>query len=350
MSADLASVREYYGKTLTSNSDLKTSACCVAEAPPLHIREVLNEIHDEVTSKFYGCGSPLPEELVGRTVLDLGCGTGRDCFVLSKLVGANGRVIGVDMTEEQLAVARKHIDYHSNKFGFEKSNVELHCGYIEDLKALGVEDSSVDAIVSNCVINLSPDKRRVFSEAFRVLKPGGELHFSDVFSDRRIPESLRDDPILLGECLSGALYVEDFRRMLGELECADVRILTSRPLDIEDPEVARKIGFVGFSSITVRCFKLPLEDRCEDYGHVATYRGSIDTSPHVFVLDDAHVFERGRPTRVCGNTARMLSETRLDKHFSVVGDFSTHFGIFDDCGPVPDTSTQPQPSASTSCC
>ena len=113
----LESVRAYYGKVLKTNADLQTSACCTAEAMPLHLRALAADIHEEVQSKFYGCGSPLPHALEGATVVDLGCGSGRDTFMLSKLVGPSGRVIGVDMTKEQLAVAERHRDWHAKKFG-----------------------------------------------------------------------------------------------------------------------------------------------------------------------------------------------------------------------------------------
>lgn len=325
-------VRQYYGQTLGSSLDLKTSACCPTEAMPMHLRPLLADIHPEVSARFYGCGSPLPPALEGRTVLDLGCGTGRDVFLLSRLVGEQGRVIGVDMTPEQLDVARRHRDWHAERFGHARSNVELHEGVIEDLAALGIADASVDVVVSNCVLNLSPEKARVFAGIFRVLRPGGELYFSDVFADRRIPAALRQDPVLLGECLAGALYGEDFRRLLGELGCADVRTVSQSPLTIDDPAIAAKIGMVSFSSRTVRAFRLALEDRCEDYGQVATYLGSIAECPHAFLLDDHHRLETGRPLRVCGNTAAMLSATRYGRHFRVEGDTSTHFGLFD-CAP-----------------
>ena len=154
--------------------------------------------------------------LTGATVVDLGCGTGRDVYVLSKLVGPTGRVIGVDMTPEQLAVAQKYQDEQAEKFGFEHSNVEFKAGFIEDLEELGIEDGTVDLVVSNCVINLTPFKDQVFSEIYRVLKPGGELYFSDVFCDRRMSDELRADPVLRGECLGGAMYIDDFRRMLAK--------------------------------------------------------------------------------------------------------------------------------------
>ena len=112
------------------------------------------------------------------------------------------------MTDAQLDVARKYQDEQARRFGFDASNVDFRAGFIEDLAELGIEDNSVDLVVSNCVINLTPFKDQVFSEIYRVLKPGGELYFSDVFCDRRIPDELRDDPVLRGECLGGALYIE----------------------------------------------------------------------------------------------------------------------------------------------
>lgn len=325
------SVREYYGRVLKSSADLQTSACCLAETLPPHVIAALKDVHEEVKDRFYGCGSPIPPAIEGATVLDLGSGSGRDCYVLSKLVGPRGRVIGLDMTEEQLAVARRHQQYHADKFGF--ANTEFRQGYIEDLQGAGIGDASVDLVISNCVLNLSPDKDRVFREIFRVLKPGGELYFSDVFADRRIPKDLAEDPVLLGECLGGALYLEDFRRLMAAAGCADARVVSSSPLAINNPELERKIGFVRFFSNTVRAFKLDLEDRCEDFGQVAYYQGTMAEGPHAFVLDDHHRFERGKPMLVCGNTADMISKTRYAKHFRVTGDKSVHHGLFD-CGPV----------------
>ena len=145
-----AQVREYYGKTLGGSDDLKTNACCCAtERPPKYVLDVMPDIADEIVERFYGCGSPIPPALTGATVVDLGCGTGRDVYVLSKLVGPTGRVIGVDMTPEQLAVAQKYQDEQAEKFGFEHSNVEFKAGYIEDLEELGIEDGTVDLVVSN---------------------------------------------------------------------------------------------------------------------------------------------------------------------------------------------------------
>ncbi len=325
-----AQVKEYYGQTLRSNRDLRTNACCPLDAMPAYMRSILDQLDEEITDRFYGCGSPIPMELDGQTVLDLGCGTGRDVYIASKLVGPGGRVIGVDMTETQLAVARRHLDSQTKRFGFARPNVEFHYGCIEDLRKIGIADDSIDVVLSNCVINLSPDKRGVFSEIFRVLKPGGELYFSDIFAGRRIPRVLASDPLLHNECLSGALYIEDFRRLLRELRCVDYRVMSRRGIELNNPEMEAKAGMIQFYSITVRAFKLDsLEDLCEDYGQVAVYQGTIPESPHRFVLDDHHTFTAGKPAAVCGNTAAMLQETRYAKHFQIFGDRSTHYGPFD---------------------
>ncbi|MFT4553109.1 MAG: arsenite methyltransferase [Chlamydiales bacterium] len=329
MNQILQDVKTYYGKTLETSKDLQTTAC-LAGAVPKYLRPYVSNIHEEIISKFYGCGSPIPSALKGATVLDLGCGSGRDCYILSQLVGEEGRVIGVDMTLEQLTVARKHLDYHTDKFGYSSPNVEFYESYIEDLQL--IEEASIDVVVSNCVINLSANKERVFSEIFRVLKPGGELYFSDIFSSRRISKELMEDPVLLGECLSGALYIEDFRRMLQKVGCQDYRVLASHNVSLKSIEVEGKLGMIDFDSILIRAFKCDFEDRCENYGHVAYYLGSLEGASHEFVLDDEHVFKKGLPVPVCGNTAKMLSETRFKKYFNVLGEFSTHYGSFD-CAP-----------------
>jgi SAM-dependent methyltransferase len=219
-------------------------------------------------------------------------------------------------------------------FGYKRPNVEFKKGYIEDLKGINIEDNSVDVVMSNCVVNLSPDKKSVFSEIFRVLKPGGELYFSDIFVGKRTPEHLKNDPVLHAECLAGAMYIEDFRRLLRDVGCLDYRVVRKRKITIDNPEIEEKIGMVDFYSMTVRAFKLSsLEDICEDYGQVAVYLGTIPGYPHVFDLDDHHRLITGKPMLVCGNTASMLQNTRLSRHFRVTGDRSTHYGPFD-CAPA----------------
>ena len=230
------------------------------------------------------------------------------------------------MTQEQIDVARK----------YSKPNTRFVQGYIEDLESCGIQNNSIDVVISNCVLNLSPQKERVFSEIFRVLKSGGELIFSDVFSGRRIPQALAEDPQLIGECLGGALYIEDFRRLLARVGCPDYRVISKTKLMLNNSDIVRKAGMIDFYSMTLRAFKLVLEDRCEDYGQTAYYLGTIPEYPHAFRLDDHHIFEKGRPILVCSNTSQMLTQTRYASHFRVIGDQSTHYGLFD-CGPTNDS-------------
>lgn len=325
-------VKTYYGQTLQSSADLKTSACCTATPPPVHLRTVLARLHPEVLERYYGCGLIAPQALEGCQVLDLGCGAGRDAYCLSALVGERGGVTGVDMTPEQLAVARRHQAFHAQAFGHGQSNLRFIEGDIERLDELGLPADSFDVLVSNCVINLVPDKARVLAEAWRVLKPGGELYFSDVYADRRIPAALADDPELYGECLAGALYWNDFLCLAKAAGFADPRLVEDRPIAL-DGSIAVRIGPVRFFSATYRLFKLEgLESACEDYGQAVIYKGTLAEQPEVFVLDKHHRIERGRVFPVCGNTWRMLRDSRFAAHFDFIGDFSTHFGLFEGCG------------------
>jgi SAM-dependent methyltransferase len=351
MSNIIESVKEYYGKTIHNTKDLQSGACCT-ERPSAEVRSALSLIADEIKDKFYGCGSPLPQLLRGMTVLDLGCGTGRDVYVASRMVGESGHVIGVDMTTEQIEIAMKYQEEQRERFGYDRSNVTFKQGYIEDLKSLGIEDNSVDVVISNCVINLSPNKEQVFREIYRVLKPGGELYFSDVFADRRIPDELVNDPILRAECISGAMYVEDFRRLMTAAGWADFRYTSIREFTLNNDNMNRKIGFVNFTSRTVRAFKLnDLEDICEDYGQVAFYNGRIPGYPHYFDLDDHHRFFTNQPLLVCGNTSSMITNTRFGKVFKVT-ERTGHFGKFGGCGSLATATdiTQAETSCSTGCC
>lgn len=343
-------VREYYGQTLRSSDDLQTNACC-DQMPPDWLKPLLSQLHDEVVSRYYGCGLVAPQQLKGMRILDLGCGSGRDVYLLSALVGEQGEVVGVDMTPEQLAVAERHRDYHRQAFGHARSNVSFHHGYIEQLDALGLPDDYFDIVVSNCVINLSPDKERVLREVFRVLKPGGEMYFSDVYADRRIPEPLLQDPVLYGECLSGALYWNDFLNLAKSAGFGDPRLVEDRPITIENPAIAEKLAPARFYSATYRLFKLQgLEPACEDYGQAVIYRGGIPHSESVFHLDAHHAIERGKVFPVCGNTWRMLQETRFAPYFEFVGNFDTHYGIFEGCGVALPFSQPEQGGSAAACC
>jgi len=345
-------VEAYYGSVLETSTDLKTNACTTAGAPPPHLRSLLGNIHPDITSTYYGCGFVYPPLLEGARILDLGCGSGRDCYVLSQLAGASGSVVGVDMTDNQLAIARRHIDYHMEKFGYTKPNVEFHKGYLESLDQLGLEQGSFDVIVSNCVINLSVDKPAVLRHANNLLKEGGELYFADVYADRRVPRDLAADPVLYGECLGGALYWNDFIAMAKSVGFRDPRLVEDNPIVASDPVIIERLGNIRFYSATYRLFKLEdLEAACEDYGQSVVYRGTIDKLPDTFVLDKHHVIERGRSFPVCGNTWRMLHETRFRDHFDFVGNWDRHFGIFEGCGTsLPFSTNSAAVPAAGGCC
>lgn len=326
-------VKDYYGRILTASEDLKTSACCTDEDLPPHLKQLLARVHPEILSRYYGCGLIAPQLLEGARVLDLGCGSGRDCYVLAQLVGEDGEVIGVDMTEAQLAVATRHLEHQREAFGYGQSNVSFLHGYIEELDELALAPESFDVIVSNCVLNLSPDKAAVLHQAHRLLKPGGEMYFSDVYADRRVPTALQSDQELYGECLAGALYWNDFLALARQAGFLDPRLVADRPIRIEDPAIARKLGAIRFFSATYRLFKLAdLEPDCEDYGQAVRYRGTVPYCPDSFLLDAHHSMETGRVFPVCGNSYRMLKETRFAPHFDFYGSRERHFGIFEGCG------------------
>ena len=348
---DLSIIKDYYGKTLKSSADLKTQACCTPDDMPAHLRSLLSNVHEKVRSKYYGCGLVAPVALEGARILDLGSGSGRDAYVLAQLAGPEGEVTGVDMTAEQLAVARSHIDWHTEKFGFRKSTVQFLEGYIERLNDLGLKPESFDIVVSNCVINLSPDKPSVLKGAFDLLKPGGELYFADVYSDRRLPDTVRRDPVLMGECLGGALYWNDFIALAKAAGFGDPRLVTDSPIRLGDEELAAKVGPAQFFSATYRLFKLEgLEPLCEDYGQAVIYKGGLADANDIFVLDKHHAIERGKVFPVCGNTWRMLKDTRFAPYFDFIGDFSTHYGIFAGCGTSIPFDTGGSGGAAKSCC
>jgi len=342
-------VKEYYSKHLKTTDDLLTNACCTGAAPPDHIKKAIKAIHQEVVSKYYGCGLCLPDGIKGLSILDLGCGAGRDVYIAAQLVGEKGRAVGVDMTTEQLDVALAHKQYHADKFGY--SNVDFKLGYIERLDELDLADASFDVIVSNCVINLSPDKEAVLKQAYRLLKPGGELYFSDVYSDRRVPQILREDPVLWGECISGALYWNDFHNLAKKCGFLDPRLMKDSKITVENKKLEGKLGRIGFYSATYRLFKLEgLESHCEDYGQAVIYKGTIELCPDAFELDGHHLIETGKVFPVCGNTWRMLYDTRFKEHFDFIGDFSKHYGIYDGCGTLIPFASAKEGGAAGACC
>ncbi len=348
---NLENSQNYYGKVLEGSADLRTDACCTLEAPAPNILNALANVHPEVKSRYYGCGLVVPQSIEGAKVLDLGSGAGQDAYLLAQMVGANGSVTGVDATPEQLAVAEEHRPWHADRFGFD--NVRFVEGDIEKLDELDLEPGTFDVIVSNCVINLVADKEAVFRAAHRLLKPGGELYFSDVYADRRVPSHLLDDPVLHGECLSGALYWGDFDMLAKRAGFADPRLVTDRPLAINDAEVAQKLDCIEFVSATYRLFKLDgLEPQCEDYGQAVRYKGTVSGEENMFHLDAHHAIEKGRIFPVCGNSWLMLAESRFAEHFEFIGDFSRHYGVFPGCGtavPFGQTDAAPQ-KPEAACC
>lgn len=288
-----------------------------------------------VVEKFYGCGNPIPLGIEGLRVLDLGCGSGRDCYVAAQLVGPHGFVVGVDMTAEQIEVASKYAkEFAIDTLKFPQVNMEFKKGYIEELTGseLKLPKDSFDLVISNCVINLSPNKNAVLQGVYEVLKNGGEFYFSDVYCDRRLPEKVIQDKLLYAECLSGALYIGDFMQMCREIGFIDIRQLSKSEIQVLDAQMKKNLGNAKFYSITYRLFKLPkgrLEWQCEDYGQIAIYKGTIEGHENFYELDQHHGFETNRPQLVCGNTASMLTDTWLSKHFRVIGDRSVHFGVFE---------------------
>jgi ubiquinone/menaquinone biosynthesis C-methylase UbiE len=325
------SVQQYYGKTLETSKDLKTNACTTSGVPHPLIQDCLRKVPTEIMEKFYGCGNPIPLGIEGLNVLDLGSGSGRDCYVAAQMVGPNGKVIGVDMTDEQLAVSRKYTESFCKSLGYAAPNMEFIQGYIEQLLKAGIQKGSVDLIISNCVINLSPRKDLVLRECYECLKMGGEMYFSDVYCDRRLSKEIRDHEVLWGECLAGALYIEDFKRLCRAVGFTDPRALSTSLITVNDPELEKILGKATFYSITYRLFKAEnLEDKNEDYGQTVVYKGTIPGNKNGYKLDDKHYFETDKTELISGNTASILTETWLAPHFTVKGDRKRHFGLFDE--------------------
>ena len=193
---------------------------------------------------------------------------------MSNAFGPQGSVTGIDMTESQLSVARANLDAYSRKVcGYSKPNMTFILGEIEKLDKCGLADESQDVVISNCVINLSPDKPSVLREVYRVLGKGGEMYFSDVYCDRRVPDEVRRHPIMIGECLGGALYLNDFFSICKQVGFGDPRVLASEPISIDDKVLKKVAGDAVFLSVTFRLFKIEgLEENAEDYGQFLTYK------------------------------------------------------------------------------
>jgi SAM-dependent methyltransferase len=221
-----ATVREHYADIARTRDT--SSECCGPAASccsnTLYPADMLASLPTDVTDLSLGCGDPvtLAGLRPGDTVVDLGSGGGIDCFLAAQRVGAQGHVIGVDMTQEMIERAR------ANATTVGAANVEFRLGQIE---AMPVEDGTADAIISNCVINLSPDKPQVFREIFRALKPGGRIAVSDIVTSGPMPEALRNDLDAWSACVSGAIPAEDYAEGLRDAGFVDVQVMPKGTMD-----------------------------------------------------------------------------------------------------------------------
>ena len=289
-------VQDYYGKAA---QEPREDLCCPTSCPV----EDIGHIPQEVIDRFYGCGSPTSMAGIseGETVVDLGSGAGIDCFIAAKKTGSQGHVIGVDMTDDMLKVANESKSVVSSNLGFD--NVEFRKGFLEEIP---VDNKSVDLITSNCVINLSPDKRKVFSEMIRVLKDHGRIVVSDIISSQKIPDSIRDNEELYGECIAGALTEDQFLSYLEQVGFYGIEVLSKT--------FWKSIDNVDFCSITVRAYKFEKTAGCVFIGQHAVYNGPFK----VIIDEEGHVFPRNQAIEVCTDTAQKLSEVPYKGMFTIL--------------------------------
>ncbi|MEE8278607.1 MAG: methyltransferase domain-containing protein [Thermoanaerobaculia bacterium] len=311
--------------------------CCPVDYNPKY----LEVIPGEVLEKDYGCGDPSRHLRPGETVLDLGSGTGKICFIAAQVVGPSGRVVGVDMTEDMLAVARRNAPIVAKRLGY--ANVEFRRGRIQDLaldlqlleqelaarpattvedllaiqahsdelrrKRPLITDGSVDVVVSNCVLNLvdNADKEQLFREIYRVLKRGGRAVISDIVSDEPVPLRMQEDPELWSGCISGAFTEGTFLAAFEKAGFYGIRILE------RGNQPWRTVDGIEFRAMTVEAFK-GKEGPCLERNQAVIYKG-----PFKEVLDDDdHRMERGRRHAVCDKTFRLYQQEPYRDHFEFV--------------------------------
>jgi SAM-dependent methyltransferase len=289
-------VKEFYGDAAEKPQE---DLCCPSSYPSQNI----DHIPQEVLDRFYGCGSPIivAEIKIGENILDLGSGAGIDCFIASKLVGEKGTVIGVDMTDNMLKIANESNRTVSENLGY--NNVEFRKGYLEEIPAL---EESIDLVTSNCVINLSPNKRKVFSDIWRILKNNGRLVVSDIVSDIETTEEIKKNKLLWGECLAGALTENQFLFGLEQSGFYGIEILNK--------EYWKKINNINFFSLTVRAFKYNKSTNCNFLGHKAIYNGPFK----VIIDDDGHVFTRSQEVEICTDTLNKLMASPYKNSFTII--------------------------------
>ena len=289
-------VREYYA---AAAAQPKADLCC----PTKYDAGAVAHIPQDVLDRFYGCGSPMLSANItlGETVVDLGSGAGIDVFIAAKLVGPTGKAIGVDMTEAMLTVANENRPKVAVALGYDV--VEFRKGYLEQIP---VESKTVDLITSNCVVNLSPDKPRVFEEMWRILKDHGRIVVSDIVGETDVPPHLKVNPELWGECLVGALTEEQF---LAQLERAGFYGLT-----VLKKSYWKDVEGYPFFSITVQGFKYEKTAGCVYKGHRAVYFGP----GKAFIDEEGHLFPRNEPYEVCTDTVAKLSREPYRDMFAIL--------------------------------
>ena len=306
-----AAVREFYGHAAEQP---QAELCC----PVRPDAEDLAHIPPEVVERFYGCGSPVSAAAPqpGETLVDLGSGAGIDCFIAARRIGPEGRVFGIDMTDQMLAVARECQPRVAAALGYD--NVHFRKGILEQIP---LDTGSADIVTSNCVINLSPDKPAVFREIWRVLKDGGRAVVADIVADRDVPPALRADGQLWGECISGALAEDAFLAALERAGFYGVSILKKT--------LWREVEGTRFHSVTVRGFKFEKKAGCRYIGQYAMYLGPMKA----VVDEEGHLFPRGVPVEVCTDTATKLSASPYSATFAVLDGAAppTIVGTTDEC-------------------
>lgn len=292
-------VSDRYAKAASTGEQM----CCPTNYDMAQLKSFIPE---EVLKISYGCGTPAGLKTVraGETVLDIGSGGGIDCFEASRLVGPSGRVIGIDMTDTMLEIARKHAAVVATNLGYPASNVEFRKGLAD---AMPVEDETIDLIISNCVINLAPDKRKVFREMFRVAKPGGRFTISDIVADQTVPQYLAHDAEKWGDCLSGALTLMAYIAGMTEAGFLGIHLVKSSPW--------QAIDGIHFFSVTLTGYKVPLATIPSSIRY-ATLRG-----PFTRVVDERGTpYQRGIPQSITPDHAALLSYPPFAGHFILTTD------------------------------
>ncbi|MDF0673976.1 MAG: methyltransferase domain-containing protein [Nitrospira sp.] len=287
-------VSDRYAKAATTGEQM----CCPTSYDMGHLKTFIPE---EVLKVSYGCGTPAGLQTVqaGETVLDIGSGGGIDCFEASRLVGPAGRVIGIDMTDTMLEIACRNAAVVAANLGYPTSNVEFRKGLAD---AMPVDGGTIDLIISNCVINLAPDKRKVFQEMYRVAKPGGRFTISDIVSDQTVPQYLVHDTQKWGDCLSGALTLTDYMNGMAAAGFLGIHLVKFSPW--------RVIDGIHFFSVTLTGYKLS-QTLASSSIRYATLRG-----PFSRVVDErGTTYRRGIPKPITLEEALLLSTSPFADHF-----------------------------------